>query len=63
MHPSVGGRFVFPEKDDTCWVHESDILCAIEPPNLTSGRGGYSISQESKTKVEKAHTLWVKTIK
>ena len=27
MHPSVGGRrFVFPEKDDTCWVRESDIL-------------------------------------
>ena len=26
MHPSVGGRrIVFPEKDDTCWVHESNI--------------------------------------
>ena len=66
MHPSVGGRrFVFPEKDDTCWVRESDILCTIEPPNLTSGRGGYSISDESKSKAEKAHTctLWERTLK
>ena len=41
MHPSVGGRrFFFPKKDDTCWVRESDILCTIEPPNLSSGRRG-----------------------
>ena len=64
MHPSVGGRrSVFLEKDDTCWVRESDILCTIEPPNLTSGRGGYSISEESKSKAEKAHTLWERTLK
>ena len=45
MHPSVGvSRFVLPEKDDTCWICESYILCTIEHPILTSGRGGYSIS-------------------
>ena len=61
MHPSVGvSRFVFPEKDDTCWICESDILCTIEHPVLTSGRGGYSISQESMSKATKAHNLWEK---
>ena len=61
MHPSVGvSRFVFPEKDDTCWICESDILCTIEHPILTSGRGGYSISQESMSKATKAHNLWEK---
>ena len=35
MHPSVGGRrFVFPEKDDTCWVRESDILALLSPQIL-----------------------------
>ena len=64
IHPSVEGRrFVFPEKDDTCWVRESDIPCTIQPPNLTSGRGGYSISEESKSKAEKAHILWERTLK
>ena len=28
MHPSVGvSSYVFPEKDDTCWIYESYILC------------------------------------
>ena len=61
MHPSVGIKFssyVFPEKDDTCWICESDILCTIEHPILTSGRRGYSISQESMSKATKAHNLW-----
>ena len=57
MHPSVGVRFVF---SDTCWIRESDILCTIAHPVLTSGRGGYSISQESMSKATKAHNLWEK---
>ena len=61
MHPSVGiSSFVFPEKDDTCWICESDILCTIEHSILTSRRGGYSISQESMSKATKAHNLWEK---
>ena len=64
MHPSVGvRRFVFPEKDDTCWVCESDILCTFEHLVLTNGRGGYSISQESMSKATKAHNLWEKAFK
>ena len=35
----------------------------FEPPNLISGRKGYSIVQESKSKAEKAHTLWERTLK
>ena len=58
MHLSVGvSRFVFPEKDDSCWICESDILCTIEHPILTSRRGGYSISQQSMSKATKAHNL------
>ena len=33
-------RLIFPEKDDTCWICESYILCTIEHSILTSGRGG-----------------------
>ena len=64
MHPSVGGRSLFFLKRMTLHfvVNESDILCTIEPPNLTSGRGGYFISEESKSKAEKAHTLWGRTL-
>ena len=41
MHPSVGvSRFVFPEKDDTCWICVSDILCTIEHPILTMEEEG-----------------------
>ena len=41
MHPSVGiSSYVFPEKDDTCCIRESYILCTIEHPILTGGRGG-----------------------
>ena len=32
----------------------------IEHSILTSGRGGYSISQESMSKATKAHNLWEK---
>ena len=38
MHPSMH-KFVFPESDDTCWIEESDILCTIDSPSLTSSRG------------------------
>ena len=64
MHPSVGvKRFVFPEKDDTCWIRESRILCMIEHPILTSGRRGHSISQESMSTATKVHNLWEKYLK
>ena len=47
MHPSGPmNTFVLPEVDDTCWIEESDILCTIDPPSLTSSRG-YTLSCES----------------
>ena len=47
MHPSGPmNKFVIPEVDDTCWIEESDILCTIDPPSLTSSRG-YTLSCES----------------
>ena len=52
---------IFPEKDDTCWIRGSDILCTIEHPVLTSRRGGYSISQESMSKATKAYNLCEKS--
>ena len=27
------GGLIFLEKDDTCWIRESDILCTIEHPS------------------------------
>ena len=51
MHPSGPmNKFVFPEVDDTCWIEESDILCTIDLPSLTSSRGGYTLSRESLKK-------------
>ena len=43
VHP----RNKFVEVDDTCWIEESDILCTIDPPSLTSSRAGYTLSRES----------------
>ena len=58
MHPSSGmNKFVFPESDDTCWIEESDILCTIDPPSLTSSRG-YTISHGSLTKAQTACTFF-----
>ena len=56
MHPSGGMNkfvFVFPESDNTCWIEESDILCTIDPPSLTSPKG-YTISHGSLTKAQTA---------
>ena len=51
MHPSGPmNKFVCPQVDDTCWIEESDILCTIDPPSLTSSRGGYTLSRESLKK-------------
>ena len=61
MHPSGGmNKFVFPESDDICWIEESDILCTIDPPSLTSSRGGYTISHGSLKKAQTARTFWDK---
>ena len=60
MHPSGGMNqflFVFPESDDTCWIEESDILCTIDPPSLTSPKG-YTISHGSLTKAQTACTFF-----
>ena len=56
-HPQWWYEQVFPPKID---AHESDILCTIDPPRLTSLRGGYTISLGSLKKVETAHNLWDK---
>ena len=43
--------YVFPEREDKCWIKEEDILCTIEPPQLKNARGQYLISH---TKAKKA---------
>ena len=61
-----GDFFFYKVHASQCWEVGLFFLkrvSTIEPPNLTSGSGRYSISEESKTKAEKPHTLWERTLK
>ena len=63
MHPSGPmNKFVCPEVYDTCWIEESDILCTIDPPSLTSSRGGYTLSRESLKKLKQLVVFGIKCI-
>ena len=57
MHPTGNKKthmYVFPEREDKCWMKEEDILSTIEPPQLKNAWGQYLISQEMHTKAMKA---------
>ena len=49
MHPSFLARsFFWPERDDSCYVPESNILVVITPPPSTSSGQQYVLQDRVK---------------
>ncbi len=60
MHPHGPSKlFFWPNTDDTCWVHEADILCIIGTPSLASSRRMYSLNRQDDVRIGRLWTKWV----
>ena len=52
MHPHGPSKlFFWPNTDDTCWIHDADILCIIGTPSLASSRRMYSLNRQDDVRI------------
>lgn len=46
-------KYIWPEKEDTCWIDKTNIICSISSPAATSSSTrGYSFTNEDLQRAE-----------
>lgn len=58
MHQTAkSNNFIWPRRDDVCWVTEGHIVCGIGIPALRATARSYHIDEESFTKVQECKSM------
>ena len=60
MHPHGPSKlFHWPNKDDMCWIGESDIICVIDAPSLASSQRTYCLNKKDNDRIARQWKKWL----